>query len=317
MLEQKIHDDAVEIKKELSRPENAGALEENLPTPVAEAVKEVIDQAAGGRPDDDWESANGQEDDGRDDYWGMRVVKVYNFPMRPWSAINLLPTTTTRPRFRDDSIMDIARLKKEFDQVDRTLATATKDHIVYAMSKHSGFRIIRQDNAQDKHAFKDAQDRIFNVSATMNPDTVLATGVSGAVYWLELPGKDSDAFSGWDVHKSGFTYPPTSGQGNIMATGGQLKTRAKTSARHPEYFAVGRGRIIHIVHALAAKSKAYINEKTRVVDSEKYLQDHCRKVNTGKASKDFTFSEDDSAIISLDKRWQVKDMGRNISDRFP
>ncbi|KAL9033263.1 MAG: hypothetical protein Q9214_007598, partial [Letrouitia sp. 1 TL-2023] len=39
---------------------------------------------------------------------------------------------------------------------------------------------------------------------------------------------------------------------------------------------------------------------------EKYLQDRSIKISTGKAGKDFTFSEDDTLILSLDKSGRLK-----------
>jgi hypothetical protein len=49
------------------------------------------------------------------------------------------------------------------------------------------------------------------------------------------------------------------------------------------------------------------------VASKKYLTEHTRTIDTGKASKDFAFSDDDSVIISIDKAgklklWDVQDL---------
>ncbi|KAG5752135.1 hypothetical protein H9Q72_009066 [Fusarium xylarioides] len=44
----------------------------------------------------------------------------------------------------------------------------------------------------------------------------------------------------------------------------------------------------------------------RVVDTKTLAKQCSLKINTGKAGKDFTFSQDDSVIVSLDKSGQVK-----------
>lgn len=91
-----------------------------------------------------------------------------------------------------------------------------------------------------------------------------------------------------------------------------MKSRARKSSRHIDVFAIGRGKTISIIHAPTAKEYAQ-NRKGSEVYSKKYLADHSRIIDTGKASKDFCFSEDDTVIISIDKAgklklWDVQDL---------
>ena len=88
-----------------------------------------------------WESA---EDTNKEE----TNVEVFNFPMKPFVSLQVKSTKQARP-IRNENFMVIATLKKEFDQVDRCLVTATQTHIVYAQvatkKDNGGFRIIRQD----------------------------------------------------------------------------------------------------------------------------------------------------------------------------
>ncbi|KAI9813909.1 MAG: hypothetical protein M1832_006056 [Thelocarpon impressellum] len=303
------------IKEELDKGENRGALEQTLPEPVADAVRAVIDQTAA----DSWESADAEESPSKDD--SDRLVRVYNFPIKPFVSLHLKPTPEPRPTLRDDSVMAIARLKKDFDQVDRTLATASEDFIVYGMSKHGGVRLIRQADGKDNQVFARTDDRVFNVSLSTAPsgllpsgrEAVLATGVSGSVYWVAIAKDNADLWEGDDVESHGFVFPPVASQ-EEHTSGTTLKTRAKTSSRHPDFFAVGRGKAIYIIWPAVAASPRYLGKrKDRIVDAEKYLQERCLRITTGKAGKDFAFSEDDSTIASLDKLgrlriWDVRDL---------
>jgi len=106
-----------------------------------------------------------------------------------------------------------------------------------------------------------------------------------------------------------FIFPPSEEQGQ---TNGVLKSRARKSSRHIDIFAIGRGKTISIIHAPTAKEYAQ-GRKGNEVLSKKYLADHSRTIDTGKASKDFCFSEDDTVIISIDKAgklklWDVQDL---------
>ncbi|CZR66529.1 uncharacterized protein PAC_16430 [Phialocephala subalpina] len=55
------------------------------------------------------------------------IVKVYTFPMRPRTSITVKEHGERRTSFNEDSFVDIARLKKEFDQIDRILVTASSN----------------------------------------------------------------------------------------------------------------------------------------------------------------------------------------------
>lgn len=318
-LERKVQETAVEVKKELDKPENEGLLEEAMSEPVAEVIKDIIDDAAQGTLADSWESADGDDSPTKDG--DERIVRVYNFPMRPFVSISIKSEEKSVVAFRDDAIMDIARLKKEFDQIDRTLVTATTNVIVYVMSKHGGLRIIRQDDGVDKQVFRSAQDSVFNVTIatgasggrSYNTQAAIATGVSGSVYWALLSQDGQDLFENENMEKQGLVFPPIPAHDD-NSSGGQLKTRAKKSSRHPEFFAIGRGKSIHIVWPfVAGKSEFGVEGKAQVVDTEKLFKERSLKITTGKAGKDFTFSEDDTLIVSLDKAgkmklWDVRDL---------
>ena len=314
-LEEKVHDAAVEVKHQLDQKENKGILEETFSAPVAAAVKDIIDDAAQTPKGDDWESANGEDIYNQP---SERVIPVYQFPMRPFVSIDIKHRDPSTLTVRDESLINIARLKKEFDQTDRTLATATNDFIVYGSPKTGGLRVIRQDDGFAKHLFADTRDRVFNVSiSTAYPasplrgtQTVIATGISGAVYWVTIAKPEEDMFQ-TDMEAQGLIFPPSPGQSD-NSSGGQLKTRAKKSSRHPEYFAIGRGKSIQIIFPAQARESKFI-EKGSTVDTEHYFKDRSLKITTGKAGKDFTFSEDDTVIVTLDKAgrlrfWDIREL---------
>ncbi|PNS14620.1 U3 small nucleolar RNA-associated protein 21 [Sphaceloma murrayae] len=237
------------------------------------------------------------------------VVQVHNLPMRPFTSITVHPTTTNST-FKPEGIMDIVRLKKEFDQVDRTLATASRSHIAYAMSRSGGFRIIRQDSGRDKQVFKSNPERVFHIQVSEGPekmprDTVLAAGVNGSVFWTKVDLSVDEKWADQDLEAHGFVLPAVSAQ-EENTSGSPVKTRSKLSSRHQDIFALSRGKSIHIVAPEIAGSTKYTDAKTRVVDTEKYFQERNLKITTGKACKDFTFSEDDSTIASLDKAGRVR-----------
>lgn len=315
-LDDLVHDAAVELKKELDKAENQGALEESMPASMAEAVKEVIDEAAQGKGADEWESADGEGNAAKSS--PNRVIQVHQFPMRPFVSIELIQENPATLPIREDSVVNIARFKKDFDQADRTLGTATNEYIVYGMPKNGGIRIIQQDNGNSSLIYSKTQDRIFNISISsahtgsplLGTQTIIATGVSGTVYWTTIarPGEELTQ----DVmEKQGLIIPPVPNQLD-STSGGQLKTRAKKSSRHPEFFAIGRGKSIYIVLTAHAQKSSLVN-KDAVLDTEKYFAERNLKVTTGKAGKDFTFSEDDSTIVTLDKAgklrvWDVRDL---------
>ncbi len=317
-IQAQAHDIAVNVKHELQKDENQGLLEESMPKPVAEAVKDIIDEAADGQFADDYNSADGEEKTATET---DRIVQVYQFPMRPFVSIDLVQKEPAHLILREDSVVNIARMKKEFDQTDRTLASASNEFIVYGMPKSGGVRVIRQDSGLSSLLFSKTQDRIFNVAISTAPSnppttpfsgyqTVIATGISGTVYWATIakPGED---LSQDDMEKQGLVIPPLAFQSD-SPSGGQLKTRAKKSNRHPEFFAIGRGKSIHIIFAMHAQSSDCVNTEG-VMDTERYFTERNLKITTGKAGKDFTFSEDDTTIVTLDKAgklriWDIRDL---------
>jgi hypothetical protein len=302
---------ALRIQNELEKEGNEHLLEDCLPGPVAEVVRHIIDDAAEGRIAESWESADAEDSPGKDDD-REAIVKVYNFPMKPWVSITLHPNKgSTLPEFRDDGLMDIARLKKEFDQIDRTLVTSSNNFIVYGMSKNGGIRVIRQLDGKDTKLFTETRDRIFNISLSTSltepTETIIGTGISGTVYWATICEPTGENHVGHpDPEQFGFALPPFKASGE-ESSGGVVKTRARKSSGHPEFFAVGRGKSIHIIWPSVITKQGYLKDgPERVVDTEKYLSHRSLKINTGKAGKDFTFSQDDTTIVSLDKAGRVK-----------
>lgn len=270
---------------------------------------------------DSWESAEDSAEKEEE-----RVVSVYNFPMRPFISIAVKPTPGKLPTFRDDDVMDIARLKKEFDQLDRSLTAATSDYIVYALAKTGGIRIIRQDDGSDRQVFRSTRDRVFNVALCTAPSAagdsevqaILGIGISGSVYWALISRSGKDFFEMDALESESLIFPPFPAS-DENTSGGQLKTRAKRSTRHTNLFAIGRGKNIYVVSPRAAMNPAYgVSGTQRTVNTEKFFKERALKISTGKAGKDFAFSDDDSVIASLDKTgrlrfWDINDMLNDAS----
>lgn len=257
---------------------------------------------------DEWEDAEEVEDTPRQEP-SQRTVPVYNFPIKPFVSITLQLNTKSDVSIRDDGVMEISRLKKDFDQLDRSLASATSKYITYALLK-SGMRIIRQDDGSDRQVFKHSHDRIFNVAFCSALDSddqaVLGTGVSGSVYYATLAKDGNDLFEKNELDSESLIFPPYPPADENTA-GGVLKTRAKRSSRHPEFFAIGRGKAIHLIWPATALSPRYgISQDNRRVDVGTFFQERSLQISTGKAGKDFTFSEDDSLIVSLDKTGRLR-----------
>lgn len=238
-------------------------------------------------------------------------IEVYNFPMKPFSSITIIPSLIKRPKYPQAKISDIARMNRPSDQLDRNLISATHTYIAYSMSKSNGrggIRIIRQSDGKARVLLKDTTDRTFNVTVGKG-ERVLGTGISGAVVWVDL----TDDFE-TDNWSSMFVFPPSEEQGQ---SNGVLKSRARKTSRQIDTFAIGRGKTISIIHAPAAKAYSQGREGNEVA-SKKYLADHSRTIDTGKASKDFAFSDDDTVIVSIDKAgklklWDVREL-LNFSD---
>ncbi|KFY26143.1 hypothetical protein V491_01441, partial [Pseudogymnoascus sp. VKM F-3775] len=275
-------------------------------------VKSVVSNAVQDSVVDSWESADADAVTlgGPDRKTAGTNIKIYNFPLKPWVAITLQSDSKVdRPTFDSESAMAIARLRKVFDQNDRTLVTATNNFIVFAMSKNGGIRIIRQDSGRDRKIFDETRDQVFNVSAsTSNRDgseAVIGTGCSGTVYWAAVKDTGGDKIEEFNA-KTSFALPPIQSPGDENP-GGVLKTRARKSSVHPEFFAVGRGKSIHIIFPYLITGGGFIQPgPDRFVDIDKYLSQRTLKIDTGKAAKDFTFSQDDTTVVSLDKAGRVK-----------
>lgn len=292
------------IKKELDKDGNEHVLEALLSPTTAGAVKEIVEETAQGYVVDSWESAGIEE--GSTKSGGGYIVKVFNFPMKPFTSLTINIPLDERTHIRTESANLIARMKKEFDQLDRTLVTATDTFIIYCMPKNGGIRIVHQGTGNHSKLFSMYDDRVFNIAATISGDTeaILGTGVSNTVYWAIISHGEYDE----DFHPEtkSFALPPS--QAHDGDSPGVLKTRARKSGSHTEFFAVGRGKSIYIIEpGTILKDKKYFSSlENRTVDTEKYLNDHAKVINTGKAGKDFTFSPDDSVMVSLDKAGKVR-----------
>uniref|UniRef100_A0A093V3A9 Uncharacterized protein C20G4.08 n=1 Tax=Talaromyces marneffei PM1 TaxID=1077442 RepID=A0A093V3A9_TALMA len=333
---QELPNTAAELKKEIEKQEQAGKLDESIQAEHVDTVKEVVDEAAQAKLlknlgteeklADSWESAEDGVDKSEE-----RIVRVFNFPLRPFISISLKPDTGKLPAVRDDGIMDVARLKKEFDQLDRCLTSATAQYIVYALAKNGGLRIIRQDDGRDKQVFRFARDRLFNVALSNAASTntnaakdqaIIAIGVSGTVYWAPVFQGDNDLFELDTLESECLIFPPYPAS-DENTSGGQLKTRAKPSSRHPEFFGIGRGKNIYIVSPQYAAHPSYgVSGSQRIVDTEKFFKERAMKISTGKAGKDFTFSGDDTVVASLDKTgrlrfWDIQEVGQTMDGSQP
>ena len=244
----------------------------------------------------------------------VRLVPVYEFPIQPFVSITIQPGIPAATGIREDGVMEIARLRKDFDQIDRTLASATTKFIVYALIKNGGIRVIRQDDGKDRQLFKHSNDRIFAVTFSSTAMTatpgdhqaVIGTAVSGAVYYATVSRPGGDPFDNNSLERESMIIPPYP-VGEDNNSGQTLKTRAKRSSRRPEFFAIGRGKSIHlIIPGIAMSSRYGITPEDRTLDIEKLYRERDLKIAIGKAGKDFTFSEDDSLIVSLDKAGRVR-----------
>ncbi|KAK3705786.1 hypothetical protein LTR37_013093 [Vermiconidia calcicola] len=273
--------------------------------------------------DSSWESA---EDDEAQRAGDDFQVEVYNFPMKPWVSIQVKAMPNAN-HVRQENFTVIARLKKDFDQIDRSLVTASQSYIIYAQVPHKkvngGLRIIHQDSGQHKQVFNSANERMFNLqictsTSSGDVEAILGTGVNGTVFWTSLAKSRGELFSDDDVEAQGFIMPPVATP-EEQASGSPVKTRTRVSSRHPEFLGMARGNVIHIIASDNVKSTQYCNPKTRRVSTGKYLAEHGLRIMTGKAGKDFCFSEDDTAIVSLDKSgrfkfWDIKELTSRATD---
>jgi hypothetical protein len=280
-------------------------LEEAMEVPevdVAEsesAKVEEYDTYESPGPKEDKKHQDQPDEDGYESAPENQPVAVYNFPMKPFISITIVSSAIRRIKYPSSKMSDIARMARTFDQLDRNLIAATLTHIAYAMAKSDGsggIRVVRQYDGKDRILMKGTADRTFNVTIGRG-ERVIGTGVSGAVLWVDL-NEDFER----DDWPSMFVFPPSEEQGQ---SNGVLKSRARKTSRQEDTFAIGRGKTISIIHAPTARAYAEGREGN-VVDSKKYLANHARTIDTGKASKDFAFSDDDSVIISIDKAGKLK-----------
>jgi hypothetical protein len=238
---------------------------------------------------------------------------TFTLPMQPFKAIRIGELGKHPALLPPSMTMDIARVRRPFDQIDRNLVTATPNLMVYPL-KNGGLRTIRQQTGAHKEVFKQIPERIFNVIASTrrssngeNTELILGTGVKGSIFWASLAAfaaSDDVNLSSKDGLHS-FVFPPVA-PGDEVTSGGQLKSRVKPSSRHPEFFGYSRGKAIYLIYPRVACSQAYYDPTTQVCKSDKYIKEHMLRVSTGKAGKDFIFSADDSLIISLDKAGRLK-----------
>ena len=145
-----------------------------------------------------------RDEDEDADYVEQGPIKVYNFPMKPFSAITMNPEipSALRPRFPLGKMSDIARMPRQFDQLDRNLIAASALYIVYAISKSNGrggIRVLRQEDGGDRVLNKDTMDRTFNVVIGRG-ERVLGTSVSGAVLWADV-GEGFES-GDWYIHST-------------------------------------------------------------------------------------------------------------------
>ena len=291
-------------KLESVQQDNEEVRTNTVPTPTIKSGKKNLDEGLQGDIADEWESADGDEPEPKME--AERLLHVYLFPMKPFVSIDIKSTDLSTLNFPDNSIINIARLKKEFDPVDRTLATATLDFIVYGSPRSGGIKVIRQDDGEARHLFAETHDRIFNLAiSTANPSSafygtqnIIATGVSGSVYWAPILRPAEETLKDI-VEEQCLIFPSPPPQPD-----GQLKTRAKKSSRNPEFFAIGRGKAIHIIFPAHARQSRFLNNQF-VMDTESYFQERILKISTKKSGKDFTFSEDDTTIVTLEKDGKV------------
>lgn len=241
----------------------------------------------------------------------IRRVPVYNFPLKPFVAItvdNLPPSEIGL-----GEVIEVSRFKKDFDQADRSLVSASSSYIAYGFVKHGGVRLIRQDDGVGIQVFKESGDRVFNVvvctTSSVAPlsryQSVVAAGLSGAIYYATISKNLSDLFTKEDIKTESLIFPPTP-LGDANTSDGMVKSRVRRSSRHPEFFGLGRGSTIRIIWPATALSAKYgVSGDDRVVDTEKFYRDRDLKITCQRAQKDFVFSEDDTVIASLDKNGKL------------
>lgn len=285
----------------------------NVGDQVDKEVEKALAQATHPNPITEPASTKRQKTDELADSWEnvdtSPEVKIFSFPMRPFISIDL-KNAKSPSSLRPESVMDIARLKKDFDQADRNLVSASDSHIVYAMQKTGGLRVIRQDSGRDKQIFRASQEKITHVQIVTDKaadfDHILATGVNNTIFWTHVSRSKADDFEELNLETAGFVLPPIKVSEDDPTSNAPVKTRAKLSSRHPQFFAFSRARAIYFVSQNLAWKNGFVDAKTRQIDSDKYLESCHIKISTTKGCKDFAFSEDDSIIATVEKTGRLK-----------
>ncbi|KAH6683833.1 hypothetical protein EV126DRAFT_487737 [Verticillium dahliae] len=268
-------------QKELDRAENSGALEKIMsPEAALEFVRSS--DAAAGHADHSNEAAAASLTAGKAPT-RMRSSSIEEEPAQP----------VKRPQLAAEAIMDIARLKKEFDQIDRNLYTATERYIVYGMSKSGG--------------------RIFNVAMSCTaPDhdgahreTIIGTGISGTVFWVQILNGEKDHIEDANPEQYGFALPPMSFHEETRRV--ECSRLAPAHPPSTRVLCCWPRKVYYIIWpSFIMQQNLFKPGHDRVVDTEQLAKQCSLKINTGKAGKDFTFSQDDTVIVSLDKSGRVK-----------
>ncbi|KAF1810931.1 hypothetical protein P152DRAFT_438588 [Eremomyces bilateralis CBS 781.70] len=318
--QQAIKEAAQEVEQDIDESGGKEVLmDDGMPEPMAEAFDSTIRDFAHPPQGAASRSSSSVEEPPKQASYD---VITYNFPMKPFVSITIKGSTKPAVEIRPGSVLEIARLKKEFDQVDRSLIAASQKFIIYAIPKNNGIRVIQQDSGSTQHLFQEVKSRVFNIglcvskhgSALLENETILATSIDGNTLWAQLANHNSPEGRA-DLSATRLVFPPFGVQDD-HASAGQIKTRAKPSSRHPEYFAIARGKLIHLFKPHIGEGYV-VKQSTRVVAVDDWIKDQPRAIHIGKAGKDFIFSEDDSVIASLDKQGIVKfwDIRKATSDR--
>ncbi|KAF2858492.1 hypothetical protein K470DRAFT_259787 [Piedraia hortae CBS 480.64] len=238
--------------------------------------------------------------------------------MKPFVSITIGNDSSAIPSLDKERLLHLARFKMSFDAVNRNLITARQSHFAYARigtkRDNNYLRLVHQGTGTHQQLFARNTERIFNIQCCgtyIKPERdmqiLLCTGIDGTVFWARLV-ENSEAET--------ITIPPYPAAEDASPNS-MVKTRAKCSSCHPEFFALSRTRMIYIVSPNIFKG--YVDEKSRKVHTVKYIDDHCLRINTGKACKDYIFAGDDSMILTVDKAnaikfWDIGELTRLAGD---
>ncbi|KAF2717937.1 hypothetical protein K431DRAFT_288085 [Polychaeton citri CBS 116435] len=312
-IAKKASDDATEA---LDRATEASMNGEVTTAAPAHLKPELTTAKIDSEQESSWET---QEDEEAAREESAHVV-VYNFPLLPFRTVTLkLPEPSSRT-FAPENLMPIAKHKKAFSQDDRCLATASMSYIVYAQpgtnqaagkkEPNFGFRVLRQDTGTHQQIFNRISNRVVDVRISPgaldgDDDAALATTDNGSVFWARLPDSEIefDALS----EKDSFIIPPLDTGGDNNPSGGAVKTRARCANKTSKFFALSRGKSVHLVVPSVAKTYMHAAPGAdRRIDTQRYFQEHSLVIKAGKSVKDFAFAPDDTCIVTLDKGGKAK-----------